>query len=235
MKRTFASMLSVLFLAGMISAQDVTPAVTAGSKSLNFTFGGLGAFGLGPSGISGGLGASYFLASNAAVRVGVQVVNASSTTPVNPPAGQTGSDGEQSAFAVSVGVDYLMYMTGATSRVRPYMGAGVNFGTASTSNKNAVVAPTVQTETKNRLAGETIGGRFYSAGTSFGAVGIVGAEFFLYPEISLSAEYQLTLISSTSAADQEVTQAPTTTTTKGGSSMQLLGFGAAGATLHIYF
>ena len=235
MKRFMIIMMAVLLVTSLSVAQDVSPMVSAGSKSLNFTFGGLGAFGLGPTGIGGGLGASYFLASDAAVRIGFQIANASSTIPANPAAGQTGTDGSQSAFTVGVAGDYLMYMTGASSRVRPYVGGGVQFGTASTNRKTAVISPAVQTEIKNSAGGETINGKTYFGGTSFGAVGIIGAEFFLYKEISLSAEYQLTLYSSTSAADQEVVTGGTTVTTKATSFSQLLGFGAAGAMLHIYF
>lgn len=235
MKKFLAVVVVLLLVGGAAMAQDVQPAVKGGSKSLNFTFGGLGAFGLGASGIGGGIGISYFLAQNAAARIGIQVVNAGATNPANPPAGSTGTDGTQSAFQFGVGADYLMYMAGNTARVRPYMGAGVSFGMASTSNKNPVISPTTQTEVKNALGGETIGGVTYNAGTTLGVQGIVGAEFFLYPEISVSGEYNLNLFSSTSGSDQEVISGATTTTTKGGSFSQILGFSAVGARIQIYF
>jgi len=235
MKRILIVVTAILVISSLAMAQDVSPMVSQGSKSLNFTFGGLGAFGLGPTGIGGGLGASYFLSNDAAVRIGFQIATASSSIPSNPAAGQTGTDGSQSAFTVGVGGDFLMYMTGASSRVRPYVGGGVSFGTASTSRKSAVIAPAVQVETKNSTGGETINGRTYFGGTTLGAIGIIGAEFFLYKEISRSAEYQWTLYSSPSAADLEVITGGTTVTTKSTSFSQLLGFGAAGAMLHIYF
>lgn len=235
MRRFITLLVAGLVFAGTMAAQDVKPAVSAGSKSLDFTFAGLGAFGIGPSGIGGGLGATYFLASDAAVRIGLQAVYASASYPANPPAGTPGTDGSQSAFQIGVGADYLVFMTGATSRVRPYLGAGVEFGMATTNRKNIVVGPGVQTETKNDLGGETINGTTYNAGTTIGARAVAGAEFFLYPELSLSAEYRLNVVSLTSQSDEEVSTPPTTVTTKGGSMTTILGFGAVGATLHIYF
>jgi len=69
-----------------------------------------------------------------------------------------------------------------------------------------------------------------------GLAGFVGAEFFIYPEVSISAEYQLTLFSLTSKSDKvESRKNKTDVTTKQGSSTQILGFGAANATIHIFF
>ncbi len=222
MKKFIAVFIAVMMLAGVVSAQDMM-GTKAGDKSMNFTFGGLGAFGLAGTGPAGGLGISYFLSSDAAVRLGLQVGITSTTTPANPPAGGTGTDGSTSGMTLGVGADYLMYMSGASSRVHPYMGAGFSFTTASSTVKPAVVAPTVQTETKGGTP------------TTFGLRGIAGAEFFLYPEISLSAEYALTLFSVTSTSDLVVTSGATSVTTKGGSSTSILGFGAGGATVRIYF
>lgn len=235
MRKFLILAVAMFVLVGGVVAQDVKPAVSAGSKSLDFTFTGLGAFGIGPTGVGGGLGATYFLTSDAGVRLGLQVVNASSSTPANPGAGQTGTDGSQSAFQAGIGADYLMFMTGATARVRPYMGAGVQFAFASTSSKNAVIAPTTQTEIKNNEFGENINGSVYVGGMFLSARAILGAEFFLYPEMSFSVEYQLNAISLMSAADEETINGPTTVTKKGGSATTLLGFGTAGAILHIYF
>jgi outer membrane protein W len=235
MRRTLFLLLAVVFLVGGIMAQDVKPAVSAGSKSLDFSFAGLGAFGIGPAGIGGGLGVTYFLASDAAVRVGLQAAYASASIPANPPAGTPGTDGSQSAFQAAASVDYLMFMTGATARVRPFVGAGVQFGFGTTNSKTAVVGAAVQTEIKNNEFGENINGTTYVGGTTIAARAVAGAEFFLYPELSLSAEYQLNVINLTSQSDEETINGPTTVTKKLGSSTTLLGFGAVGATLHIYF
>jgi outer membrane protein W len=226
MKKVLAVVLAVVMMCGVVLAQDAPAGNVAGAKSMNFSFGGLGTFGLGATGINGGLGVTYFLSSDAAVRLGLQVGIASSTTPANPATGQTGKDGESSSTALGVGGDYLMYMGGG--RVKPYVGAGVSFSMNSNSSKNVVnTTAGVQVETKNAIGS--------GAGTTLGLAGIAGAEFYLYNEISLSAEYQLNLFSMTSAADQEQTSGSTTVTTKGSSTTNLLGFSAAGATLHIYF
>ncbi len=224
MKKTISVFIAVMLFSGVMFAQDVQPAVKAGSKSLNFTFGGLGAFGLNATGVNGGLGASYFLSSDAAVRLGLQIRSVSSTIPANPGTGQTGTDGSQSTFTLGIGADYLMYMMGATSRVRPYMGAGFAFSMISDTRKNAVIAPAVQGELKGT-----------GAGINLGLMGIAGAEFFLYPELSLSAEYTLNLFNMNSPSDLVSTSGSTSVTTKQTSSTTILGFGAAGATLHIYF
>lgn len=222
MKKVLAVVLAVVMMCGVVLAQDAPAGNMAGAKSMNFTFGGLGTFGLGATGINGGLGVSYFLSSDAAVRLGLQVGITSSTTPTSLSSG--GKDGEASSTSLGIGGDYLMYMGGA--RVKPYMGAGVSFTMNSNSSKPVVnVANAAQSEIKNAAG----------AGTTLGLKGIAGAEFYLYNEISLSAEYQLNLFSMQSASDMEVTTGNTTVTTKGGSSTNLLGFSAAGATLHIYF
>jgi outer membrane protein W len=235
MRRSISLIIVGSLVAGSLAAQDVKPAVSAGSKSLNFSFAGLGAFGIGPTGVGGGLGATYFLSSDAGVRIGLQLVYASSSTPANPPVGTPGKDGSQSAFQAAVGADYLMYLAGATSRVRPYMGAGVEFGFANTGRKIAMIGAGDQTEVKNSTGGESINGTTYFAGTMLSARAIAGAEFFLYPELSISAEYRLNVVELMSAADQEVITGPVTVTTKGGSATTLFGFGAVGAMLQIYF
>ncbi len=226
MKQIFAVLVAVVMLFSAVSAQDFQmKSLGAGDESINFTFGGLGNFGLGAAGISGGISGTYFLSGDAAVRVGLQVASSSSTTPANPAAGQTGKDGESSSFALGLGGDYLMYLK-TSGRVRTYVGGGLQISMSSNSSKSVVnTTAGVQTETKN----------VSPAGTTFGLMGIAGAEFFIYPELSISGEYNLNLFSLTSKKDTEVTTGSTTVTTKNGSSTQLLGFGAAGATVHIYF
>ncbi len=130
MKKFLAVVLAVVMMCGVVMAQDMN-VQKEGAKSLNFTFAGLGAFGLTGTGPAGGLGVSYFLSSDAAVRLGLQIRSASTTIPANPAAGQTGTDGSTSTFTLGIGADYLMYMGGSASRVRPYLGAGVSFSMIS--------------------------------------------------------------------------------------------------------
>jgi hypothetical protein len=233
MKKTTVLMLAVVMVSSCAMAQEFKPAVKTGSNSLNFTFGGFGTFGVGGSGILNGIGVSHFLSSDAALRLGLQVVYNSTKTPYNDPSGNgtlPGADGSTSAFGFGLGVDYLAYMPAFTSRVRPYLGGGVSLTLNSSDVKPAIANNSPNgslTETKNGNATD---------GLSFGVAGIIGAEFFLYPEMSLSAEYKLNLLSITSRADRVSSFKGTgDLTTKQGSALQLLGFGAAGATLHIYF
>lgn len=44
MKKLFALVVAILMVCSIVSAQDVPAGNQAGAKSLNFTFGGLGAF-----------------------------------------------------------------------------------------------------------------------------------------------------------------------------------------------
>ncbi len=228
MKKFLAVVLAVVMMCGVVMAQDMPAGSQAGAKSMNFTFGGLGTFGLAGTGPAGGLGISYFLSSDAAVRLGLQVRSTSSTVPFNPPPATptaTGSDGSTSSFTLGLGADYLMYMSGSASRVKPYMGAGVSFSMGTASSKTAVATGGTATETKGGAG----------TGITLGLMGIAGAEFYLYNEISISAEYALTLFSLTSPSDLEVTTGATTVKTKSASTTQILGFGAGGATVHIYF
>jgi Outer membrane protein beta-barrel domain len=233
MKKLIVLMIAVLTALSTLGAQEVKPAAKAGAKSLNFTFGGLGVFGIGPAGVNGGISVSYFLSNDAAVRLGLQGVSNSSTQPWNDLSGNgtnPGSDGSASTFGLGVGADYLVYVTSMTPRVKPYLGAGFYVAINSSDTKPAIsnaAGNAAITETKNGNGNE---------GLSFGLGGIVGAEFFLYPEISLSAEYQLNVISLTSRSDQVVSyKGNPSRTTKQGSAIQILGFGTFGATLHIYF
>jgi hypothetical protein len=216
-----------------VEPQEMIPAAKAGAMSFNFTFAGLGAFGIGPAGVNGGISVSFFLSNDAAVRLGLQGVLNSSKQPWNdftPNGTNPGSDGTKSTLGLGVGADYLMYSSAITPRVKPYLGFGAFFTMNSSDTKPALsntVANGTIIETKNGNGNE---------GLSLGLAGIAGAEFFLYPEISVSAEYQLTLFSLTMRSDQVVsTQGNPDVTTKQGSATQILGFKTFGATLHIYF
>ena len=232
MKKVLILALAIAMVFGLASAQDVVPGVKAGSKSMNFTFGGLGAFILNGTGPSvgpfpnAGVGMSYFLNSDAAVRIGLQVQSTSSSIPANPPTGVSGTDGSRSSFGLGLGADYLMYMN--AGRVRPYWGAGLQFIMNSNDYKPAVVGTGSQGEDKNDPAGGP-------TGITFQVAGFLGAEFFIYPELSVSAEYQLNIVNINSAADNVQSQGTNSTTIKEGSTTTILGFGSAGATVHIYF
>jgi outer membrane protein W len=231
MKKIAIALVVVMIASSALFAQDIQPAAKAGAKSLNFTFAGLGVFGLGSPNVTGGLGASYFLSNDAALRVGLQIQSTSTTTPWNDVTNSNpGADGKSSTFGFGVTADYLMYMSGMTSRVKPFAGVGVGFMMNSSDVKHAVANNAgngTLLEVKNGTAND---------GTTFYIAAAMGAEFFLYPELSLSAEYDLNLIGITSLSDATTSvKGSPDITTKRGSTTTILGFGAAGATLHIYF
>lgn len=233
MKKALVVVISSILVSGLALSQDVQPVVKQGAKSINFTFGGLGAFGLGAAGVNGGISGSYFLKDDAAVRVGLQVSLNSTTSPWNDFSGNgtnPGSDGSTSLFGLGIGADYLSYMSAMSARVKPYLGAGIRLMMQSSDSKPAIANSSPNgtlTETKDGTAGD---------GLTFGLAGIMGAEFFIYSEISVSAEYQLNLVSFTSRSDMVASfKGVSSITTKQGSATSILGFGSAGATLHIYF
>jgi opacity protein-like surface antigen len=226
MKRVLLVLVAMAVLVNVsFAADDVMPAAKAGAKSLNFTFAGLGGFGIGAAGAGGGIGVSYFLNNDAALRLGLNIGTASTTTP----AAMIGnSDAKTSTFDVGIGADYLMYS--GMGRLRPYMGAGVQITMGSSSSEPSVPTPTPNgtvTKTTNTRANDGLG---------FSLMGILGAEFWLWNEISLSAEYRPGLIGITQKADSETTvQGQPNVTAKGGSSTNILGLGTTAVMLHIYW
>ena len=99
MIRLVLTWLGLSVVASAAAAQGVSPAVHPGSRSLNFTFGGLGGFGLTGTGPAGGVGISYFTNANTAVRVGLQVREYTRTLSWNSATGAAGTDGSESGVA----------------------------------------------------------------------------------------------------------------------------------------
>jgi opacity protein-like surface antigen len=212
----------LVVLTNLTFAQDA-PKVKAGSMSFNFTLNGLATFGLNGTGPGAGLGGSYFLEGNSAARAGVQIGFSSTNIPYTGTG--AGADGDSTNSTIGFSIDYLRFFTSSSStRVRPFVGAGLTILSHSNYYKTSVASGTHAEETTN--------GNGY---TKFGFNGILGVEFFLYNEMSVSAEYDLNLFNYQKRKDTEYSSGTTTTTTKNGSTTNVLGFGAAGATLHIYF
>src|SRR5713101_6164974 len=122
MRRFVLTWLALSLVGSKAVAQDVNPPAKAGVKSLNFTFGGFGGFGLTGTGPAGGVGVSYFVSPVGAVRAGLQIRRSSRTLSWNSPAGVPGADGSEADLSLGAAVDYLKFMHGGTSRVRPYLG-----------------------------------------------------------------------------------------------------------------
>lgn len=199
--KKIAAIFVVLVLVGSVSfAQEVVPSITAGSAGILYEFSGLAY--LGASSYMGGIGGKLFLSDRMAVRVALQFQYAKDNYAANPPSGYKGMDGYRSGttFGLLAGIEYHL----AKGRVSPYIGAGALFSTTSTDRKPAIYGTGTlsQPEYKNELGGYTISNINFTPGTTFGAAGIIGVEFFLYKELSLGAEYQITF-GMTSYKDQE--------------------------------
>lgn len=220
-----------LCLIHSLALAQVTPALQSGSKALLFNFSGLD--NLNANSFNGGIGVKYYLSPSTAFRGGLQFASANEDDPANPASGQQAQDGETSA--TRVGISGALEFHGGTGRVTPMWGLGVAFSTTSTERKNPNIGPASgQFIVKNSRNGELINGLNFVGGSQVDFFALVGAEFFIVKEASLSAEYRFGF-SKISRKDQETTQGPNTATTKlGGGS----GFGIATAgvlTLAIYF
>jgi len=231
MKKLFVVLAAILFaVCYSFAGDDAVRNTKEGDKSLNFTVGGLGTFdvqGAGPSvsmpvPIPAGISCSYFLSSNSAVRCGLQMQYGSQTSPYQGIG--SGQDGSSYQLAIGVSADYLTYIE-SSGRVRPYFGGGMLISFSANDTKYSASTGSVQEELQNQSP----------AGISIGARGILGAEVFILHDVSISAEYQLNIISYLSNSDEKDTYGSQTSTIKGGTSFTLLGFGTLGATAHIYF
>ncbi len=220
MRKTVLFAVVSLFAGELLFAQGVQPPqARPGSVSLSFLVGtALDFFGVTGTGPNGGLGVAYFLTSNMALRAGLQGHYGTRSIPTNLPTG--GTDGSASLFTVAASLDYLFY-PGSVGGVRPYLGGGVSFATSNTDTKPVDRLPF--TETK--------GGDV----TGLSAEGILGAEFYIQPGVSIAAEYQLGLVSYTTTSDLVTVTGTTTTTVKMGTSITYLGFGSVGLMLRLYF
>lgn len=217
-----------LFSSLAFSQDEAKSSIAAGSKALLFQFSGFSNLGAGE--FEGGIGGKYFFTRNMALRVDLQFANVSVTIPANPGAGQNGTDGEISGteFGVGGAIEYHF----GRGRVSPYFGGGLGISTASTTSKPAIVGTGVQGEVSNRIGGESQIG--ITAGTEISVGAIIGAEFFLFKELSLGAEYRVGALI-LSQADEEVKNNTVTVTTEGGSSTAIGIMSQGFITLAFYF
>ncbi|MDR3666271.1 MAG: outer membrane beta-barrel protein [Ignavibacteriaceae bacterium] len=220
------ALIIVIFTCISFAQKDHDPFMYTGSKAILFSFSGLS--NLGANNFDGGAGIKFFLTSPMALRIGVQVNAAGTTTPANPITGEVGLDG--STTSTTIGVDAALEYHMTTTRLSPYFGGGVGFATTSNQSIPAVTgttAPLYQITTKDGPG----------AGLTFNVFALMGAEYFIVNEVSLSAEYRLGY-SLLSPSDMVVsTSRPNvpSVTTKGVSSHDLYLNSAGFLTLAIYF
>ncbi|HRI46157.1 MAG: outer membrane beta-barrel protein [Ignavibacteriaceae bacterium] len=199
-------LLVVALLLVMSANFNIFAQPVSGSKAILFQFSGLSF--LQANEFEGGAGAKYFLNNRIAVRGLVKFSNSSSVTPWNGVS--AGNDGESSTTMLGLGAAVQYYMT--IGEMSPYFGGGAAFSTTSSETKSAYPNGGSQTVTKDDPA--------TNAGTRIDVYALLGVEYFIKENISLSAEYRLGY-GSLSRADYSITSGGTTTTTKQGSSSSL--------------
>src|ERR1035437_1842604 len=222
--------------------KDHDPFIYSGSKAVLFSFSGLS--NLGANNFDGGAGFKFFLTSPMALRIGVQVGLTGSTVPANPSTGQTGMDGttSQTSFGVEAALEYHL----TTSRVSPYFGGGIGFGTSSNELKSREVG----TGTLNQVTVKDYNGTLpvtglnlpsdgitYKAGTSFNVFALMGIEYFIVDAVSLSGEYRLgySMLSPSDQVESSSAPGSTSQTTKGVSSHNFNLNSTGVLTLAVYF
>src|SRR5664280_522683 len=190
-------------------AQKDGPFIYSGSKAVLFNFSGLNA-----KDFQGGAGIKFFITPPMALRFGVMVNVAGSTTPANPVGTQVGVDGSTSSttFGVNAALEYHVTST----RLTPYFGGGIGFSTISNDRKPAVVGPSTpvyQLDFKNEAG----------AGTSINFFALMGFEYFIVDAVSLAAEYRLgySILSPSDEVTSSSDPAVKSVTTKGTSSHSL--------------
>ena len=137
-------------------------------------------------------------------------------------------------MSLGLAVDYLKYIRAGTSRVRPYLGGGVGMTRTSNNALPAAATGATITETRNAPGGIPVAG-FAAPGMTLDLHANLGAEFFLFNEVSIAGEYSLNVVNRTSPANMQAITAGNTVITRGNPTTNILGFGAAGATVRIYF
>ena len=214
----------------------------SGSKAVLFSFSGLS--NLGADNFDGGAGFKFYLTSPIALRIGVQVGLIGSSVPANPGTGQTGMDGttSQTSFGVEAAIEYHL----TTSRVSPYFGGGIGFGTSSNELKSMEVGTGTLTQRTVKDFNGTLpvtglnlpfDDIIYKAGTSLSVFALMGIEYFIVDAVSLSGEYRLGY-TNLSPSDQVVTSSTpgsTSVTTKGRSSHSFNLNSTGVLTLAVYF
>jgi opacity protein-like surface antigen len=220
----------LISVTGALEAQEQSKTVDGTNKALIFSFSGLTNLNL--NSYEGGIGAKFFSEPNMAFRGGLQFANAGASIPANPPAGQTGKEGSQSA--IQIGVSAAIEIHFSLSRISPYLGGGLGMMFTSTESKNAVFGNTVQTTTKNNRNGESISGTTYFGGTTYRFFGMGGMEYFVSQNLSLSAEYRIGY-STTARYKEELITGNTTISSDLGRTFSL-GFSTGGSlAIAVYF
>lgn len=166
-------------LASHIQAQEIIAKTKYQDAALLFQFNGFGnlaAGGLGavetPTDASGantttinGIGGKYYAAENIAVRAAVTFARQTTSQ------AQSGSIAEFTETSTSIGVEGGVEVHLHNKRLSPYFGGLIGYSTGSFA----------------RMQG---GNEVSASRAGFGVAAVLGAEFFIFEQISLAAEYR---------------------------------------------
>jgi len=225
MKR-LAILVLVLFLLTSVSiAGDPKPLTQSGDKALLFDLGGLANLAAGNYG--GGLGAKFYIAPDLALRLSLGFRTSTQTdkntqSPL-PPDRIGESNLTSTEFSVAPAVTYNL---AKSSTVVAYVGGMVGLTTTKEKREGNSAGPGV---------GFDRGEEYRESTTTWGFAGILGAEWFPWENISLSAEYRLGYSRSSSTTESTTTA---TTVTVDGPTTSGFGLGSANSaafTLSFYF
>jgi len=194
MRKVFFLLTALTFLT-ISNAQSQTLKVAAGGdKAVLFNFVGLSNVAL--NAYNGGIGGKYFIMDGLALRAMLLFSINNNTTKSNPE-----STDKTLGFGVGGAVEYHLPLS---SSVSPYLGGGLFFTTVTNKQNQFTEFKTTQ--------------------TTFGIGALAGVEYYFNQNLSLAAEYQFGL--------------STSSTTRTGLSDQnnlQIGFQTAGLTLAVYF
>jgi hypothetical protein len=223
------SIILVLFVCTSFAHKDEPfVGVGAGSKAVLFSFSGLS--NLGANDFDGGAGIKFFITSPMALRFGVMVNVAGTTTPANTtPANPVGVDGSTSSTTIGVNAALEYHLT--NTRLTPYFGGGIGFSMTTNERKPAATGPANAPLYQDTYKNES------GAGTSINFFALIGFEYFIVHQVSLAAEYRLgySLLSPKDTEHSNSNPAFTTVTTKGTSSHSLYLNSVGVLTLAVYF
>jgi opacity protein-like surface antigen len=172
--RKVSILLSALVLLSVSSAQSQTTFTgpSQGSKAILFNFQGLSTLNLNDYPAQYGIGGKYFISKEMAIRAMLLFGMNNQTTKTTP---------EQTDNSLTFGIGgALEYHLPLSASVSPYVGGGLAFS-SSTNKTNAGF------------------GEAKSTSTTFQLGALAGVEYFFNQSLSLGAEYQLGIISTSNS------------------------------------
>ncbi len=212
MKKLITIALVLLLVPFLLQAQDASSKRSAGDKALLFSLNGLG--NLGAGNYMGGVGFKYYFSNTMALRASLGF-GSSSETKKAPSSSQADEKTTDMAFSIAPGIVVDLVHNSA---VVGYVGGQIMY----TMSSNTVENPNYVKDTKTEVTGNT-----------FGAGVFLGAEWYPWNNVSLSAEYLLGF--STTSGKNKVTIGSTTTETDAPSSTDIALGSANSASFTVSF